>query len=419
MKDTENRTNIYLYRKDDYESEKKRIASWKTSDKNKEIITNYYMSMMAKGATSKRICKLGVQVRIMINILGKDVDTTTKRDIERLIVEISQRKEVSDATKSDYRRIVKSFYKWFKKEDNRLKSEDKALRDEALDLYEYTAEIKRSEKRKKIDYSNILNEEDCRILIDKGCNRVQEKAIVSILHETGCRIGEFLSMRIKSIEFKEDYAMIQVDGKTGERRIPIIQSIPYLRKWLDEHPDKNNKNSLVWIITDNRFRNKPYHWVGIIRMLRRIKKRAGIDKKCNPHWFRHSRATILVDEGYQEEIIRNIMGWTSGSDEIKTYIHIGAKQVENAFKHSNGLESVEEYKPKFRKCVCDTINDSTAKYCYKCGKALSIGTFLQDEKDKNIQINSTLQWFMSEVMNNPEMMQKYNEFKKLEGNKNE
>lgn len=404
--ETEKRTNIYLYRKDDYESEKERIKNWDTSDRNKEIIFDYYTSMLAKGTTSKRIYKIGGQLRKICNILAKDIDKVDKKDLERLIVEVNQNITIADATKSDYRRIIKAFYKYYKKEDKRLKSENKEILSEALDFYEYASEIKRGSKRKKIDYSNIITPSDCQTIIEKGCSKIVEKAIVSVLHESGFRIGEFLGIRIKDIIFKENYAMIKVDGKTGERRVPIVQSIPFLIQWLERHPEKDNPNALVWLVIDNR-EKRPFHWIGIIRMLRRVTANAGISKKCNPHWFRHSRATLLVEEGYQEEIIRNIMGWTAGSDEIKTYVHIGAKQVENAFKLSNGLEKEEEHKPKFKKCVCDTINDSSARYCLKCGKALSIAVISQEQDYMTKAFD-----LFSKLLSDPKLQKEFEEFKK-------
>jgi len=44
----------------------------------------------------------------------------------------------------------------------------------------------------------------------------------------------------KSIDGKQ-YAEILVNGKTGSRHIPLINSIPYIREYLmSEHPMPNN-----------------------------------------------------------------------------------------------------------------------------------------------------------------------------------
>ncbi len=52
--------------------------------------------------------------------------------------------------------------------------------------------------------------------------------------DSACRPHELLKLRIKDIIFKltpdkKQYAEILVNGKTGTRHIPLIDSIPYVR----------------------------------------------------------------------------------------------------------------------------------------------------------------------------------------------
>jgi integrase/recombinase XerD len=46
-----------------------------------------------------------------------------------------------------------------------------------------------------------------------------------------------LKLRIRDVVFKmagdRQYAEILVNGKTGSRHIPLIDSIPYLKDWLE------------------------------------------------------------------------------------------------------------------------------------------------------------------------------------------
>jgi integrase/recombinase XerD len=65
------------------------------------------------------------------------------------------------------------------------------------------------------------------------------------------RPHEILNLKIKDIMFKtagnKQYAEVLVNGKTGIRHIPLIQSIPYIKDWLPNHPSRNNPNAPLFI----------------------------------------------------------------------------------------------------------------------------------------------------------------------------
>lgn len=64
----------------------------------------------------------------------------------------------------------------------------------------------------------------------------------------GCRPHELLKLKIKDIAFKiawnRQYAQVVVNGKTGTRPLPLIDSIPYVKDYLsNEHPMPGNPNA--------------------------------------------------------------------------------------------------------------------------------------------------------------------------------
>jgi integrase len=70
--------------------------------------------------------------------------------------------------------------------------------------------------------------------------------------DLSARPHEILNLKIKDIVFKttadgKQYAEVLVNGKTGVRHIPLIQSIPYIKDWLSNHPSKNNPNTLLFV----------------------------------------------------------------------------------------------------------------------------------------------------------------------------
>ena len=62
-----------------------------------------------------------------------------------------------------------------------------------------------------------------------------------VLRDISGRPHEILKLKIKDIVFKtsgnSQYAEVLVNGKTGSRQIPLINSIPHIKDYLDnEHP---------------------------------------------------------------------------------------------------------------------------------------------------------------------------------------
>ena len=89
----------------------------------------------------------------------------------------------------------------------------------------------------------ILNEGEVEALI-KAAESSRDKAFVSMLFDLDSRPGEFLSLQRKNIGFDKLGGFVMVEGKMGPRRQRLIISVPFVAKWLEEHPDKNPEASL-------------------------------------------------------------------------------------------------------------------------------------------------------------------------------
>jgi len=409
---------IYPERKKRLEQELNALKQADISNKNKELITQFQNYLFSTGSGELRVAKLSAQLRAICRWLkhalknDKDLDKLNKTDVMNLIAFINQIRQLSEATRADYRRLLKQFFKWYKQEDTRVYSRNNEKLIEAKKFYEYVEkEIRMSYVQLQIDPTTILTDEDVFLVVEKGCKTPKEKAFLAVLHETGCRAGEFLNLRVGDVVQKESYAEIHIPyGKTGKRTIYITKSLPYLLRYLDVHAFKDNKNSYLWLGEARRHLNAPLLHKGSQKLIDRCFNRVGMTKKHNFHWFRHSRASLLAPH-ITEVMLCKYMGWVIGSDQVKTYVHLCSRQVEDVFLAMHGIKTKEEQAEQPVKCVCGALNSKRERYCFKCYRPLSVEVITQDKELIDTEINKTMNLLL-EIAKNPELMKKFEEFKK-------
>jgi integrase len=92
--------------------------------------------------------------------------------------------------------------------------------------------------------SDLWSQEDD-LLFLRYCPSKRMKCYHAMSRDTCCRPHELLRLRIKDVIFKnagdKQYAEVLLTGKTGSRHIPLIDSLPYIKDYLDhEHPQPTN-----------------------------------------------------------------------------------------------------------------------------------------------------------------------------------
>jgi integrase len=101
-------------------------------------------------------------------------------------------------------------------------------------------------KRKEISCykpTDMWSQEDDLVFLKWVTNK-RDRCYHTMARDLSARPNEILNLKIKDIIFKavgnKQYAEVLVNGKTGTRPIPLIQSIPYIQDWLSNHPSRNN-----------------------------------------------------------------------------------------------------------------------------------------------------------------------------------
>ena len=355
--------NLYDFDKR-LQSEVERIKKAQFCKKNKELIFSFQKRLLAEGISKSRIWRYLMSLRVIAEIHNKPFDRWKEEDLVDVLAELQTRNYKNETIK-EYRKALKKFFKWLKGEDWKGL---KVLRGD------------KKEDRKP----DVLSEDEILKMIE-SVEHPRDKAIIAVGYEAGLRIGELASLRIKNVTWNSNGAKVKVHGKTGERQIPIVMAAPYLRRWLDLHPEKENPNAYVFVGIGTRTLGRPLEYQTFRKIIKEAAIRAGIKKRVHPHILRHSRATVLAN--YLTEAQMNIFfGWVQGSDVPRIYVHLSGRDIDKAINRLYGIEEEEEEKERVAKPIkcprCGYINAPTDRFCGRCALILDEKERLKLEMDE-------------------------------------
>jgi len=364
------------------------------SKENKNTLLEYYQSLVLEGISIPKIERYLYDIKRLSEEQKKELRKLDEKDLKKIVTDLENR-DWSASTKQTFKIGLRKFYKFVEGVP------EKGVSPERLKWMKTT--IKKSESKLPED---LINEKEVEKMILQTSN-IRDKALIASLYESGCRIGEICSIKIKNVVFDDFGARIQVTGKTGPRVVRLVTSSPYLLSWINVHPT-GNREDFVWLGRNNKLLCD----TRISYLLKACAKKAGIKKRIHPHGFRHARATKLASH-LTESQMKSVLGWTQGSDMAAIYVHLSGRDSEDAILKMNGIaikkeEEIIELSPK--KCIrCQTSNEVTNKYCKCCGFVLD-----KEEAEKIIKAElekKAVEEFMNKIVQNKEILEMIKEIK--------
>lgn len=377
----EKRTNVQI----------RRVKESKLSERSKEILLRFHGECIAMGLSPVRSLSYLLKIWKLANFSQKDLDRLGKEDIMKFMSGIESGSyhvnckggrsgKYSEHTKQSYRMSVKKFFQW--------------LRGHGWKSKQYPEEVswiivKKGNGRKKLP-EEILTDTEIMEMV-KIAGNPRNRAFIGVLYESGCRIGELLTRRLKHVEFDDYGAVLRVHGKTGSRRVRIILFQQHLRAWLDDHPAKGDQEAPMWISISTRNYGEPLSYPVSRKLLKQTAKKAGIKKPLSSKWFRDARATHLASK-LSEAVRCEVFGWVQGSSVSRVYTHLSGANIDNELLGLYGLRSKTEDGLKLKTCQwCDTQNPPEREKCLKCSILLDpITQSNYAEKKRNLLAQASM-----------------------------
>ncbi len=358
--------------------ETNKLAHLNIPPASKDAIRGFIRDLTIDGISPGRLYAYILRLRIIAVDLGDKFTNPSAEDLKDFMARFGRRQVrwgsgeehfPSGNAIQAYQVTLKRFYKWLLGDNEAYPECVKWLK------------IKSPHRSREKKPESIVSEKELSKMLDATLN-MRDKALISLLYDSGCRISELLTMDRKDLGFDQYGAKITVSGKTGVRTVRIVgDSIVYLSDWLKAHPDGQNPDAPLFTRVDGNI-NERMTYEQVHSMFSKVVKRAGITRRIYPHLFRHTRATLL-STNLKEPLLEKTMGWVHGSRMTQTYVHLTDADLDNAILRSHGIK-VEETSPELphpKECPrCGEKNASDARYCRKCWLPLNIEEALKQSQ---------------------------------------
>ena len=268
--------------------------------------------------------------------------------------------------------------------------------------------------------SDLWTIRECEVFL-KHCPSKRDRAFLSMALDTSCRPHELLNLKIEDIQFRvstdgsKQYAETTINGKTGQRTVPLINSIPYIKEWLLENPFASNKNYWIFISLGKTSMGKKLTRDGLLKHFQEYYRdkyypelllndkipesdksfiRSLLTKPFNLYIMRHIALTEK-SKILNEHMLRNHAGWSTTSKMPQVYIHhlggASSKQLLQAFGMEKPYDVDTDNKPftKITNCPnCKEPNKIENKFCFKCKMILSYDSYNELRTEDNQKITN-------------------------------
>ncbi|WP_370291927.1 tyrosine-type recombinase/integrase [Thalassolituus sp.] len=188
-------------------------------------------------------------------------------------------------------------------------------------------------------------------LIVKATSNRRDALLLTLLAETGLRIGQALQLRHEDIETSSKRLLVV--RRRGNENLVYSKSrhdyhIDISDEWLNLYTeylisDGENSDS-HYVFTNMYSRNEklldaPYSYKAAADLFKRISNKTGI--KVTPHMLRHSHATKLLSDGVPLEIVSKRLGHRNSITTSEIYSHIDHKAIRDAINRAS-VSNAEE-----------------------------------------------------------------------------
>jgi len=222
-------------------------------------------------------------------------------------------RHVSGATLATYDRSLRVTFNWFEKRGYVGASPMVNL-------------PKRRTPRTTVDTFTRVEVQEIMKIAKSGRNPRRDVALVTLLLDTGLRIGEATTMKLEDINWKESH--LRVAGKTGPRSVPFgRRAKAALKAYIDLERSAEAPSARHVFLTRSGCVLTPHAGT---QGVGNIVREAGIKvRKKGPHTFRHTFAVEFIRAGGDAFTLQRLLGHAT-LDMTRQYVHLADSDLRAA-----------------------------------------------------------------------------------------
>lgn len=257
---------------------------------------------------------------------------------------------------------------------------------------------------------NMLRwEDDIRPMID-ACHNSRDKAYIALGWDLGPRPSEMHALSVGNVTDHKYGLQVTIDsGKTGTRSPIIVPSVPFVNRWLADHPQRDDPDAPLWStlsggsqISDRMER----------KILEEAADRAGVDRPVTRRNLRKSSAAYLASQNLNQAFIEDHHGWVHGSRVASRYVSVFGEEANIELAKVHGKDVAEDEPDAIGpvdcpRCGRDTPSDEPK--CMWCGQVISHADAEQIKTEQR-EVRSQL---LAIVQENPALLERVDELERL------
>jgi integrase/recombinase XerD len=248
------------------------------------------------------------------------------------------------STRSQHTHIVpvRAYFKWLTREN--------------YILYNPASEIDLPRLEKRLP-KHVLNQQEAELILSQPdlttAFGIRDRAILETLYSTGIRRMEVIHINLYDIDAERGTLMVRQGKGKKDRMVPIGErALQWITKYRDEiRPElmmPNDDGTLFLTNLGEAFtRNR------MTQLVRDYVKSADIGKEGSCHLFRHTMATLMLENGADIRFIQAMLGHANVST-TQIYTQVSIRQLKEIHTATHPAKASREPQPSDNVEVSDS-----------------------------------------------------------------